>query len=164
MSWYRLCWLALGLVLIECHPRLNTPEKFQAGLQTAVAQSDGLLFFRCLDLETRWSIESTFRDQKTMRTLILAKYPEAEMARALFSMPFADEPDAPHFFARWATENKLFDRDRQAPFANLPPKRSSDGNYGLDPWLGEWKVLQERAAHDLMTVRQNAALYRKVAQ
>jgi hypothetical protein len=152
-------------------------------LEAAVEAGDGVRLFRCLDQVTRWAIESTWRDQRNMRTIIAAKYPEPEARQALGRIEAAAETDVARYFAASARERQLLERlrARLGPAATAatsrelagkdavvlarpgrPPlrfARGRDGSWGFADLEGEWGREQERAVHALATVRENAALY-----
>ncbi len=167
-----------------CQPRPpRSPEAALERLQAAVAGGDGVALYWCLDQATRWAIESTWRDQRNMRTIITAKYPEAEARQALGRLAAAAEPDAKRYFAAVARERQLLEqlRARLGPAAAATRQqetdrtvllarsggaplrfaRGRDGSWGFAELDGEWRREQERAVHALATVRENASLYQR---
>lgn len=176
--------VAGGLGAGGCQPRLpRSPEAALERMQTSVEGGDAVGLFFSLDQVTRWAIESTWRDQRNMRTIITAKYPEPEAREALGRLAAAAEPDSRRYFAAVAKERQLIERlrARLGPAAattrqgaaegvvllvraGRPPlrfARSRDGSWGFAELESEWRGEQERAVHALATVRENAVLYQR---
>ena len=179
----------LGTVaLAGCHRGARSPEGAYLALEKAVKAGDGVAFFAVLDQETRWSIDSVLSDERMMRTIIAAKYPEAEAQKELARLSAAEEPDAAHYFAH-------VDRDRQILASYRPGiERASGkvelvvgddggdlavavrgsgvalhfrryrGRWGFSELSGDWLLEKDRAAHAVKTVRENAALYQKAEE
>jgi hypothetical protein len=168
------------VVLAGCN-RPRSPEEALARIERALAAGDAAALYDCLDRPTRWAIDSTLHDQKLMRSIIAAKYPADEAARALGRLEAAAEDDAPRFFARVEGARGLVERyrarlGRSGPVvrhadggdavligrgegAPLRLVRARDGSWGLAELEAEWTLEQDRASHALKTVHDNAALY-----
>jgi hypothetical protein len=179
----------LGTVaLAGCHRGARTPEGAYLELEKAVKNGDGVAFFATLDQETRWSIESVFSDERMMRTIIAAKYPEAEAQKELARLSAAEESDAAHYFAHVDRERQILARygsrlaqasgrvevvagddetlavvARQAG-PTLRFHRDKGGRWGFGELGPEWALEKDRAAHAVKTVRENAALYQKAEE
>jgi hypothetical protein len=168
-----------------CKKPLSPEEAFRR-VEHAVAAGDGLELYSLLDPPTRASIEGTYKDQRLMRTIISAKYPEAEAERELKRLEPAAEIDAPHYFAKVAQARRLFDTYRrrlgsvsgpimqkaQGPDVVLVARqdglpfrlrRSSEG-WRLNELESEWALEKDRAVHAVKTVHENAAIYQKAGQ
>jgi hypothetical protein len=168
-----------------CKKPLSPEEAFRR-VEHAVAAGDGLELYSLLDPTTRTSVEGTYKDQRLMRTIISAKYPEAEAERELKRLEPAAEIDAPHYFAKVAQARRLFDLYRRrlgsvsgpivqkaegpdvvlvARQDGLPFRlhRSSEG-WRLSELESEWALEKDRAVHAVKTVHENAAIYQKVGQ
>ncbi len=180
--------VALVLLLaVGCHRGAKTPDEAFHEVERAVAAGDGVALYKYLDRSTRWAIDSAYKDQQLMRTIITAKYPEEEQARALQPLAAANEPDAAHYFARSVNDRRLFDIYRRrlgsvsGPIAHKPDGEGaewiarqdggpfhfvhdSDGNWGFSEMAQEWALEKDRANHAVKTVRDNAALYKKADQ
>jgi hypothetical protein len=173
--------LVLCVLLLACHAR--TPEEAFARLERAMAAGDGLALYEVLDHATQKAIDSAYHDQQLQRTIIQAKYPDEEQARALQPLGAAAEADAAHFFAHACGDKRTFDqyRPRLGPVSG-PVKTKPDGDAAM--WLArqdgmafhfvketggwsfselaqEWALEKDRANHAVKTVRENAALYKK---
>jgi hypothetical protein len=176
--------LALALALAACHRGPKTPTAAYLELERAVAGGDGLAFYAVLDEPTRWSVQSTFSDQKLMRTIISAKYPEAEAQKELARLAAAEEPDAAHYFARIAGDRQtvtgyrrrlgavsgevktkvMADDDVYVARADGMPFRfhkNGNGSWGFSELEREWALEKDRASHAVKTVQDNAKLYQK---
>jgi hypothetical protein len=176
-----LACLLLLLFHGGCHGK--TLEEAFLQLEHALAADDGLALYEVLDRDTRKNIDGTYRDQRLQRTIIEAKYPEEEQARALQPLQAAAESDAAHYFAHLWKERRTFDlyRPRLGSLSG-PIKRQDEGEKVA--WMGrqdggpfhfvkesggwawfelaiEWGVEKDRASHAVKTVRDNAALYKK---
>jgi hypothetical protein len=181
-------YLTVGAVLLAlsaCHKAgAKTPEESFVQLERAVAAGDAAAFYKCLDRATQGAIEDTYKEQRLQRTIVQAKYPEAEAGPALAKLAAAAEEDAPRFFVKVATERKLVEGYRKrlgsvsGPIARkadgtdaiylsrqdgMPFKfaRNGDGSWGFSEQGAEWLLEKERASHAVKTVRDNAALYQK---
>jgi hypothetical protein len=165
-----------------CKKPLSPEEAFRR-VEHAVAAGDGLELYALLDPATRASIEGTYKDERLMRTIISAKYPEVEAARELQRLEPAAEIDAPHYFAKVAQARQLFDTYRRRLGSVSGPivskaegpdvvlvmrqdglpfrlRRGSDG-WRLAELDTEWSLEKDRAVHAVKTVHENAALYQK---
>jgi hypothetical protein len=182
----RLCRSLVTVVLLfaaGCHRGPKTPEEGLRALERAIAGGDALAFYSLLDEKTRWSVESVLHDQKLMRTIISAKYPEAEAQKALQPLEAADERDAAHFFARLDSTRHITIAYRKrlgsvsGPVMTKPVDADNvwaarqDGmpfhfHHDKRGWyfseLGpEWALEKDRTIHALHTVQENAKLYQK---
>lgn len=174
---------ALGLV-VGCQHGARTPEKAFIEVERALVAGDAAALLPFLDRATRWSIDSAYRDQQLMRTLIEARYPEEEQPRALQPLAAASEPTVGRYFARLARERRTLEGLRKrlgAPSGALMRRpdgmsaiglaradgmplhfvRDDDGSWGLSELGADWALEKDRANHAVKTVRDNAALYKK---
>ena len=178
-----LTLVAFALVAAGCHRGPATPEAAYLALEQAVAANNALAFYALVDDETRWSMESVFHDQKLMRTIISAKYPEAEADKALAPLAAADERDAAHFFARVdATRHIVAGYQRRLGAVSGPVMTKPDGadaawvarqdgmpfhfhhdkrGWAFSELAAEWALEKDRNIHALHTVQENAKLYQK---
>ena len=175
--------LVLG-ALAGCARGPKTPEQAFQKLEVAIAAGDAVAFYQLLDQETQWAIQSTLRDQRLMRTIISAKYPEAEAHKALARLGAAVEKDPAQYFKRINDERHIVQAYRKRlGSVSGPIKNKIDGpddewvarqdgmpfhfhknknrTWGFEELRGDWKAEQERAVHALETVKENAKLYEK---
>jgi hypothetical protein len=175
--------LVLCMLLAACHGGAKTPDEAFQKLERAVAAGDGLALYHLLDRATLKSIDSAYGDQRLQRTIILAKYPEAQQAAALQPLAAAGEADAAHYFAHACNDRHTFNQYRaRLGSVSGPIKFKNDGEYGMWAarqdgmpfhfvkeaggwWFSElapeWALEKDRANHAVKTVRENAALYNK---
>jgi hypothetical protein len=174
----------LALALGACHRGPKTPVAAYLALEKAIAAGDAVAFYAALDQPTRWSIESTLRDQRQMRTIIGAKYPEAEAQKELARLAAAEETDPARYFARIAAERQTVESYRRRlgavsgevktkPVAEddvyvaradgMPFRfhRNGNGTWGFSELEREWALEKDRAVHAVHTVQENAKLYQK---
>ena len=175
--------LVLCMLLVACHGGPKTPDEAFQKLERALAGGDGVLLYELLDAGTRKSIESAYGDQRLQRTIIQAKYPEEEQARALQPLGAAAEADAAHYFAHACNDRRTYDQYRgRLGSVSGPIKQKADGEKAM--WVArqdgmpfhfvkesggwafselapEWALEKDRANHAVKTVRENAALYKK---
>jgi hypothetical protein len=178
-----LVFMILAVAAAGCHRGAKTPEQAFAAVERAVAAGDAVGFYQLLDDETRWSIDSVLHDQKLMRTIISAKYPESEAEKALAPLAAADERDPPHFFARLDGERHIVAGYRRrlgsvsgptmtrpdgaddvwvARQDGMPFRFHHDrGGWGFSELASEWTLEKDRNIHALHTVQENAKLYKK---
>jgi hypothetical protein len=179
--------LALVCCAAGCEGRPRTPEEAYLAIERALLAGDGAALYRALDQETRWSVESTLRDQRLMRTIISAKYPEDEAGRALLQLEAAAETQPARYFGMVVERRGLLERYRarlgpkEAPLSLRPDGenavmaargtgsplrllRGRDGSWGLAELAPEWALERDRASHAVSTVRENAALYQKAGR
>jgi hypothetical protein len=178
--------LLLAVAAAGCHRGPRTAEAAYVALERAVAADDAAGFYQLLDDETRWSIESVLHDQKLMRTIIAAKYPEGEADKALAPLAAADERDAAQYFARLDGDRHVVSGYRRRLGAvSGPIKTKPDGDdnawvaradgmpfhfhrdrggWGFSELAAEWTLEKDRTIHALHTVQDNAKLYKKAEQ
>jgi hypothetical protein len=175
---------ALVLAVPGCRRGAPTPEAALQALERAVAAGDASAFYECLDSGTKGSIDSAYKDQRLQRTIIQAKFPEAEAGPALERLSAAAADDAKQFFVRIASERKVVEgfrkrlgsvsgtiqRKEDGPDAvwlvrpdGLPFHfdKNRDGSWGFAELKTEWGLERDRSSHAVKTVRDNAALYQK---
>jgi hypothetical protein len=169
------------ILLVGCHAR--TPEAAFQEVERSLAAGDGLALYKVLDRATTHAIDGAYRDQRLQRTIIEAKYPEEEQARALQPLQAAAETDAAHYFAHACKDRRTFDQYRpRLGSLSGPVLQKGDGEKAL--WVArqdgmpfhfaketggwvwtelgpEWTLEKDRASHAVKTVRDNAALYKK---
>ena len=75
--------LSIALVAGGCHRGPATPEAAYVDARAAIAAADAAAFYPLLDEPTHWAVESVLHDQRLMRTIITAKYPEGESEKEL---------------------------------------------------------------------------------
>jgi hypothetical protein len=181
----RLALAVTALAAAGCHKRPRTPDEAFLRVEHDLAASDGVDLFQCLDQQTRWAIEGAYKDQRLMRTIIQAKYPESEAERALAPLAAAAEDDVPRYFAHVARDRHTLEGLRprlgsgaiatkldgegaailsRPDGAPLHFKRGKDGSWGLAELYTDWQLEQDRASHAVRTVRDNATLYQKAEQ
>ncbi|HWE30573.1 MAG TPA: hypothetical protein VHB97_21345 [Polyangia bacterium] len=180
---------AFGLALLAvvaggCHRGPKTPEAAYLQLERAVAAGDAASFYPLLDQPTRWAIESTLHDQRLMRTIIAAKYPEADAKKELARLAFAEEADPTRYFVRVNQDRHTVESLRKrlgsvsgpvktkvmaaddiyvARQDGMPFRfhRNANGTWGFSELESEWSLERDKASHAVKTVRDNAALYQK---
>ena len=172
--------MALG----GCHRGPKTPEAAFLLLEPAVAGGNAAAFYALLDQPTRWAIESTLHDQRLMRTIIAAKYPEADAKKELARLSFAEEADVTRYFVRVNQDRHTVESLRRrlgsvsgqvktkvmaaddvyvARADGMPFRfhRNGNGTWGFSELAAEWSLERDKASHAVKTVRDNAALYQK---
>jgi len=183
----RTSTMALSLAVIlwaGCTRGPKTPEQAFRGLERAIAAGDAVAVYGLLDQQTRWSVQSVLHDQRLMRTIIAAKYPEAEAPKALSTLRAAEESDPAMFFKRVNDERHLVEAFRKRLGAVSGPIKSKidgpdavwvarqdgmpfhfaknkDGSWGWSELRAEWELEKDRAQHAVTTVQENAKLYQK---
>ncbi len=175
------------LVAAGCSRGPKTPEQAFQKLERAIAAGDAVGVYRVLDEKTRWSIQSTLRDQRLQRTIIGAKYPEAEAQKALTMLRAAEEVDPAQYFKRVNDERHVVEAFRKRLGSVSGPIKSKidgadavwvaredgmpfhfaknrDGSWGWSELRGDWDLEKDRAQHAVKTVQDNAKLYQKAEQ
>jgi hypothetical protein len=176
-----ICALLLVLSAPGCKRGPKTPEEAFTTLERAIAAGDAAAFYKLLDGQTRSSIADTYEKERLQRTLIEAKFPEAERPKALERLAAAGEPDAEKYFIKIAAERKVVTSYRKrlgsvsgdvktkpddagdvwvARADGMPFKfgKSLDGSWGFVELRTEWALEKDRATHAVKTLRDNAAL------
>jgi hypothetical protein len=177
-----LALTSLVVSALGCQRGPKTPEEAFARVEHAVAAGDAAELYRALDRRTRDLVDAAYRDEQMQRTIIAAKYPEAEARAALAKLDAAAEPDAERFFAKRAHEDRVLEAYRKrlgsvsgpivtrkdaddtiwmarqdgAPFKLV--KRGRDG-WGFAELEPQWSLERDRASHGVQTARDNARLY-----
>ncbi|HEY2743039.1 MAG TPA: hypothetical protein VGL86_00390 [Polyangia bacterium] len=183
----RMMALALAVSALAwtgCSRGAKTPEQAFRGLERAIAAGDAAAVYGLVDEQTRWAIQSTHRDQRLMRTIIAAKYPEAEAQKALATLRAAEEPDPAQYYKRIDDERGVVKAFRKrlgsvsGPIMSKidgPDKvwvarqdgmpfhfaKNKNGTWGWCELRGDWALEQDRAQHAVQTVQENAKLYQK---
>jgi hypothetical protein len=178
--------LAVTVMLLGlpgCKKPATAEESFQR-LERSVAAGDAAEFYRCLDAPTRSAIADTLSEERLQRTIIQAKFPEAEAGPALAKLKAAEHDDPLKYFVAVNDERKTVQAFRKrlgsvsGPIMKKPEgdkmmwlarkdgmpfrfARQSDGSWGFNELLHEWGLEKDRAQHAVKTVRDNAALYQK---
>jgi len=170
--------------LPACKRPARTPEEAFRRVERAVAAGNAADFYRALDRRSRDEISSVYTDERTQRTIIRAKYPEAAAGPALAKLEEAAADDALHYFEKVNARQKIVERYRKrlgsvsGPILTKPdgpnavwvarkdgmPFRfvhDSDGSWGFSELDAEWSLEKDRASHAVKTVRDNATLYEK---
>ncbi|HEX9103075.1 MAG TPA: hypothetical protein VF997_12775 [Polyangia bacterium] len=177
--------MALALtVAAGCSRGPKTPEQAFRELERAVAAGDAVAVYGLVDLPTRWSIESALKDQRLQRTIISAKYPEAEAQKALATLRAAEETDPAQYFKRINDERHVVEAFRKRLGSVSGPIKSKidgpdavwvaredgmpfhfaknkNGSWGWSELRGDWELEKDRAQHAVKTVQENAKLYQK---
>jgi hypothetical protein len=175
--------MRLILLLLACHGGAKTPDEAFQKVERALAAGDGVGLYALLDRPTQKAIDSAYGDQRLQRTIIEAKYPEAEQARALQPLGAAAEADTAHYFAHACNDRHTFDQYRprlgsvSGPIKHKPDGESAmwvarqdgmpfhfvkeSGGWSFSELGPEWALEKDRANHAVKTVRENAALYKK---
>jgi hypothetical protein len=179
----RMMALAL-LVAAGCSRGPKTPEQAFQQLERAVAAGDAAAVYGLVDQHTRWSIQSALKDQRLMRTIITAKYPEAEAQKALATLRAAEETDPAQYYKRVNDERRVVEAFRKRLGSVSGPIKSKidgpdavwvarqdgmpfhfaknrDGSWGWSELRGDWELEKDRAQHGVKTVQENAKLYQK---
>lgn len=174
----------LMLLVCGCARGPKTPEQAYAQLERAVAAGDAAAFYKLLDQPTQWAIQSALKDQRLQRTIISAKYPEAEAQKALATLRAAEETDPAQYFKRLNDERRVVEAFRKRLGSVSGPIKSKidgaddcwvarqdgmpfrfhknrDGSWGFTELRGDWELEKDRAQHAVKTVQDNAKLYQK---
>jgi hypothetical protein len=181
----RIHRMALALVLLAgCSRGSKTPEQAFRGVERAVAAGDAAAIYGLVDQQTRWAIQSTLKDQQLQRTIIQAKYPEAEAQKALATLRAAEESQPALYFKRINDDRHVVEAFRKRLGSVSGPIKSKidgpdavwvarqdgmpfhfaknkDGTWGWSELRGDWALEQDRAQHAVKTVQENAKLYQK---
>jgi hypothetical protein len=175
---------ALSVALASgCKRGPKTPEEAFLKLERAVAAGDAADFYKLLDGQTRSLVADTYEKERLQRTVILAKFPQAEQQKALAELEAAGEPDAERYFIKVATAQRFVTGYRKrlgsvsGPVQTKPGgadvwvarqdgmpfrfAKNLDGSWGFVELRAEWALSKDRATHAVKTVRENAALYEK---
>jgi hypothetical protein len=135
-------------LLAGCARGPRTPEQAFQKLERAIAAGDAVGFYQLLDQPTRSAIASTLRDQRLQRTIISAKYPEAEAQKALATLAAAEETDAAQYFRRIDGDRHVVEAFRKRlGSVSGPIKSKIDGAKGPSA-AGEAPAGEGRAAAD----------------
>jgi hypothetical protein len=175
--------VAAAIAAAACKSGAKTPEEGLQRLERAIAAADAAEFFACLTQKTRSDIEQAYKEERLQRTIIVAKYPDAEQAQALARLDAAAADDARQYFARVAKERKLVEGFRKrlgsvsGPMTRKPDgealwlvrqeglpfrfAKNRDGSWGFAELETEWALERDRASHAVKTIRDNAAVYEK---
>lgn len=183
-----LAWAGLVTGCQRKEPVAGTPPEAYMQLYAACAAKDAGRLYLALDTQTQWAIETVHRAQREMQHLIVDAYPPEARDQALSRLPAAcEEPlDRPRRYYRRLDETAatLEDLARRLQLGAGKPVGSIDhragtaelwreggsvfhfarddkGRWGYSELRAEWQRAQERALHDLDTVKENAALYRR---
>jgi hypothetical protein len=179
----RVATLAL-LLLGGCARGPKTPEQAFQQLERAVAGGDAAAFYALLDQPTQWAIQSALKDQRLQRTIISAKYPDAEAQKALATLAAAEEHEPAQYFRRLNGERHIVEAFRKrlgsvsgpimskidgaddvwvARQDGMPFRfhKNRDGSWGFTELRGDWELEKDRAQHAVKTVQENAKLYQK---
>jgi hypothetical protein len=181
----RIAMMALALAAVAgCTRGPKTPEQAFRDLERAIASGDAVAVYGLVDQPTRWSIQSALKDQRLQRTIITAKYPEAEAQKALAMLRAAEETDPAQYFKRINDERHVVEAYRKrlgsvsGPIKNkidgpdamwvarqdgMPFhfSKNRDGSWGWSELRGDWELEKDRAQHAVQTVQDNAKLYQK---
>jgi hypothetical protein len=179
----RIGMMALALVAAAgCTRGPKTPEQAFTQLERAIAAGDAVAVYGLVDQQTRWSIQSALKDQRLQRTIITAKYPEAEAQKALATLRAAEETEPAQYFKRINDDRHTVESYRKrlgsvsGPIKNkidgpdaawvarqdgMPFHfaKNSDGSWGWSELRGDWDLERDRAQHAVKTVQENAKLY-----
>jgi hypothetical protein len=162
----------------------KTPEQALQKLEPAIAAGDAAGFYAVLDQPTQWAIQSALRDQRLQRTIISAKYPEAEAEKALAQLRAAEEMEPAAYFKRINDERHIVEAYRKRLGSVSGPiqskidgpdsvwvarqdgmpfhfRKNKDGSWGFGELRGDWELERDRAQHAVKTVQENAKLYQK---
>ncbi len=165
-----------------CSHRPHDPAVAYQKLERAVAAGDAIAFYDSLDKAARDAIKSVYNDERLMRTIISAKYPEAAAKTELAHLQAAAAADVEHYFAEVARDRKLVEGYRKrlgsvsGPVKTKPDgdgaiwvarqdgmpfhfHRDADGSWGFQELDAEWQLERDRAYNAVKTVRDNARLY-----
>ena len=179
--------------LVACSHKTETatsPEDAFDQLVDAANTGDTARLFDALDTRTQWAIETVHKSQREMRGLIVESYPPAERDAAMQRLPAACEEDLTRprrYYRRLSgVDEILADLKRRLYLGTGQPvgsvrkaegiaevwreggsifhfARDEKGRWGFMELREFWERGQERALHELDTVKSNAALYKKVA-
>jgi hypothetical protein len=177
-------FVGIGLLVASsgCRRGARTPAAAFLRFEEAVSGGDLLAIYDCLDSVTRASVQSVHSDERLMRTLVIAKYPETEQARELARLQ-PEEPSPGRYFARTVQGERLLDgwqrrlgTKRSALIERKESDRSvsigrqdgtpfifcdADGTWNFCELQSTWLAHKERAHHAKKTVQENAALYQR---
>ena len=175
----------MGVFVAGCAKGPKTPEQAFQQLERAIAAGDAAGVYAVLDKPTQWAIEQTLKDQRLQRTIISAKYPEAEAQKALAGLKAAEETDPAQYFKRINDERHVVEAHRKRLGAVSGPivskidgadavwvarqqdgmpfrfAKNRDGSWGWSELRGDWELEKDRAGHAVKTVQDNAKLYQK---
>lgn len=175
--WVWVLWLGL---CTGCSQG-KTADSACLALRDAVLEADGTAVYDALMQSTQWSISTVYKLHAQMAGAIATSYPGKEQAAALARLYAADADSGRDLFwqlypERYAADfrervgeqmpvTQVSDREARCGTAASKPFVLSvglDGKWGLSELDREWEDAKLRAYHDLETVQQNVALYRRM--
>ena len=148
----RFAWAALLALACARGP------KSVGEAQAAVRAADARGVYDLVDQPTRWSIDSTFKYHQQSLAAIEESYPAELQARE--KARFCDGDDARAFFVAYEARYRLT--------ANAPAEKSDfveeKGRWRWSGLRAKWEDIKQRASHDVDTVRESAAAYKRASR
>jgi hypothetical protein len=142
------------LLAAACARGPKTAEEAQA----AVRGADAKATYDLVDKPTRWSIDATFKYHQQSLAAIEESYPAEVQGRE--KARFVDAEDARGFLAAYDARYHLIAAGKTSP-ENFVQEGSRWRWSGL---RAAWDDIKLRASHDLETVRESAAAYKRASR
>src|SRR5215468_10596792 len=139
-------WTAVALLALACARGPKSPEEAQA----AVRAADARAIYDLVDIQTRWSIDATFKYQQQAMQAIEESYPVELQARE--KARFVDGDDAHAFFVAYDARYHLIAAAKTERSDFVEEK----GRWRWSGLRARWEDIKLRASHDLETVRESA--------
>jgi hypothetical protein len=140
--------------LTACARGPKTPEEAQAVVQAG----DPKAVYDAVDLATRWSIDATFKYHQQALASIEESYPADVQGRE--KARFIDGDDARGFLAAYDARYHVIAAGKKAPSDFIEEK----GRWHWSGMHAAWDDIKQRASHDLETVRESAAAYKRASR
>jgi len=151
----------------------KTPEQVLSDLKQAIAHKDTGKIYAMLDQQSRWSVMSIYRDQKTICSLVRAHYPQKRQARELDRCSDAVRcKNVDSFFSVLTRKHKLLVSLSRLPDEDISEEDKAhgerkdrgpftkEGGYWYYAGLRqELKSIKVKIARDLVTIKENTAAF-----
>src|SRR5262245_40010252 len=138
----------------------KTPEEAQAAVRAAAERGDTNAIYDLVDKSTRGSIDATFRYHQQSLATIEESYPLEAQGRE--KTRFVDGEDARTFFAAHEARYRLI--RAAAAKAGRADFVAERGRWRWSGLRATWEDNKLRASHDLETVRESAAAYKRASR
>jgi hypothetical protein len=143
-----------ALVAVACARGPKTAEEAQSVVQSGDAKA----IYDAVDLATRWSIDATFKYHQQALAAIEESYPADVQGRE--KARFIDGDDARGFLAAYDARYHVIAAGNKGHEDFVEDK-------GRWRWTGmrtAWDDIKQRASHDLETVLESAAAYKRASR
>lgn len=145
-------WFSIALLVCACTRGAKSPEEGRA----LVAAGDPRVIYDLTDTPTRWSIDATFKYHQQALSAIEESYPSELQARE--KARFVDGDDVRGFLAAYDARYRVIASGDKNAFVQ------ESGRWRWSGMRTQWDDIKLRASHDLDTVRESAAAYKRAAR